>query len=279
MPPVTSLDGLSHYTSNIIARDIGNTSNDLIRDIGNTSNSISNRITDLYTNDITFQQDVTVSGNLNVNGTETKINTDSYTTEILEIVSTNVNDDKPVLKVVESGSVGNIVEVHKGDDEVFLINNSGDITTTGTINGVSPTEMSKLTGIGSTTIKDQLDGKQATITGAATTITSANLTANRALISDGSSKVAVSAVTSTELSKLVGIGSTTIATQLSNKQGTLSGSTDVTVKDLTAAGGIFTNALSFERNAPYFHITDTATSGGGSGVTASLHVNTENFTF
>lgn len=49
-------------------------------------------------------------------------------------------------------------------------------------------------------------GSNAVITGAASTITTSNLTANRALISNSSGKVAVSAVTSTELAKLDGVG-------------------------------------------------------------------------
>lgn len=48
---------------------------------------------------------------------------------------------------------------------------------------------------------------QAVITGAATTITDSNLTVNRALISDGSGKVAVSSITSTELGHLEGAAS------------------------------------------------------------------------
>ncbi len=63
----------------------------------------------------------------------------------------------------------------------------------------------------------KFDAKQNTITGAATTIASANLTANRALIADGSGKVAVSAVTSTELGYLDGVTSS-IQTQLNSKQ-------------------------------------------------------------
>lgn len=51
-------------------------------------------------------------------------------------------------------------------------------------------------------LQTALDSKQATITGAASTITGANLTANRALISNDSGKVAVSDITSTELSYL-----------------------------------------------------------------------------
>ena len=53
-----------------------------------------------------------------------------------------------------------------------------------------------------------LGAKQNTITGGASTITSTNLTANRALISDGSGKVAVSPVTNTELAVLDGITAT-----------------------------------------------------------------------
>jgi hypothetical protein len=47
----------------------------------------------------------------------------------------------------------------------------------------------------STATQTALDGKQATITGAATTIDTEDLTASRALVSDGSGKVAVSDVT------------------------------------------------------------------------------------
>lgn len=59
--------------------------------------------------------------------------------------------------------------------------------------------------------KDELNtavsGKQDAITGAATTITTENLTANRALVSDSNGKVAVSAVTSTELGYIDGVTS------------------------------------------------------------------------
>jgi hypothetical protein len=58
---------------------------------------------------------------------------------------------------------------------------------------------------------------QAAITGGASTIVTSNLTLNRALVSDGSGKVAVSAVTSTELGYLTGVTSA-IQTQLGGKQ-------------------------------------------------------------
>ena len=65
-------------------------------------------------------------------------------------------------------------------------------------------------------IQTQLNGKQATITGGASTIVTNNLTESRALISDASGKVTVSPVTSTELGYLDGVTSS-IQTQLNNK--------------------------------------------------------------
>lgn len=62
-----------------------------------------------------------------------------------------------------------------------------------------------------------LSGKQATVTGGASTITSSNLTASRALVSNASGKVAVSDVTSTELGYLDGVKSN-VQTQLDGKQ-------------------------------------------------------------
>jgi hypothetical protein len=57
-----------------------------------------------------------------------------------------------------------------------------------------------------TGLQTALDGKQATITGAATTITTSNLTVSRALISNSSGKVAVhSTVSDTELGYLDGV--------------------------------------------------------------------------
>lgn len=65
-------------------------------------------------------------------------------------------------------------------------------------------------------VDTQVATKQATITGGASTITSSNLTANRALVSSSSGKVAVSTVTSTQLGYLSGVTSS-IQTQLNNK--------------------------------------------------------------
>ena len=83
---------------------------------------------------------------------------------------------------------------------------------------------------------------QAAITGAATTIASSNLTANRALIANASGKVAVSAVTSTELGYLSGVTSS-IQAQLNEKLSTTSGAASTIISsNLTASRALVSNA-------------------------------------
>lgn len=106
-----------------------------------------------------------------------------------------------------------------------------------------------------TNLTTDLAAKQSTITGAATTITSSNLTASRPLVSNSSGKVAVSDVTSTELGYLGGVTSA-IQTQLdakAPKSGTLTSgravitdSTGVAVSAVTSTelgylGGVTSN--------------------------------------
>ena len=89
--------------------------------------------------------------------------------------------------------------------------------------------------------KTELNGKQNTITGAATTITSSNLTTSRALISDSSGKVAVSAVTSTELGYLDGVTSA-IQGQLDGKAASSHTQAASTVTAGTFAGQVVANS-------------------------------------
>lgn len=77
-------------------------------------------------------------------------------------------------------------------------------------------------------VADLVSGLQSTITGAATTITSSNLTASRALVSNANGKVAVSDITSTELGYLDGVTSN-IQTQINN--------VDTNAKNLANATG------------------------------------------
>lgn len=89
----------------------------------------------------------------------------------------------------------------------------GTITTSGAIG--CQTASGSQAGCLSSSDWSTFNGKQSSITGAATSITSSNLTASRALVSDGSGKVSVSSTTSTELGYLSGVTSA-IQTQFSN---------------------------------------------------------------
>ena len=109
---------------------------------------------------------------------------------------------------VFSGTQGTIdVANIRLDDEGLILN--------GTAVTATAAELNYVDGVTSN-IQTQLNAKQATITGAATTIDDADLTASRALVSNASGKVAVSAVTSTELGYLDGVTSA-IQTQLGTK--------------------------------------------------------------
>jgi hypothetical protein len=85
-------------------------------------------------------------------------------------------------------------------------------------------------------------GAQATVTGAASTITSSDLTASRAPASDGSGKVAASSVTSTELGYVSGVTSA-IQTQISAKANTASPTLTGTPAAPTAATGTNTTQI------------------------------------
>lgn len=89
----------------------------------------------------------------------------------------------------------------------MISNITGDVSTLthNDLAGLNAADAHPLASI--TGLQAELNAKQANITGGATTIASSNLTASRALISDGSGKVAVSGVTSTELSRLGGVTS------------------------------------------------------------------------
>lgn len=124
------------------------------------------------------------------------------------------------------------------------------------------------------TLTTALGSKQDVIAGGASTITDSNLTANRALISNASGKVAVSLVTSTELSYLDGVTSN-IQTQLNKKLesapvtsvnsktgAVLLGASDVgavSINDITTTLGTSTTKVPSEK------AVSDALSGAGAG--------------
>lgn len=108
------------------------------------------------------------------------------------------------------------------------------------VSSVTDIELGYLSGVTSP-LQAQINAKQATINGAASTIVSSNLTNNRALVSNGSGKVAVSTVTDTEIGYLSGVTSP-LQTQINAKQATINGAASTIVSsNLTTNRALVSN--------------------------------------
>ena len=98
------------------------------------------------------------------------------------------------------------IEFSKMEDltvsRALVSDGSGDVS----VSAGASTEVGYLDDV-SSNIQTQLDAKQATITGSATTIDTESLTASKAVISNSSQKIAVSATTETELGYVSGVTS------------------------------------------------------------------------
>ena len=145
------------------------------------------------------------------------------------ISATTFSTNTTVTVTWDSGSLANEAVViyvaalsKTGDSIPELVITNAKVATAAAIDAtkigggaVSNLEFSYLDGVTSA-IQTQIDAKQATITGAATTVVTSDLTASRAAISNSSGKIAVSTVTDTELGYVSGVTSA-IQTQLGTK--------------------------------------------------------------
>ena len=137
------------------------------------------------------------------------------------VSSTSFSTNTTVNVTWDSGSLSDeaITSVYVG-----ILTNTNDSIPTGInaakIGGgnVSTAEYDYLNGVTSA-VQTQLDAKQATITGSATTIDTESLTASRAVVSNASQKIAVSDITKTELEYLDGVSSN-VQTQMDTKAAT-----------------------------------------------------------
>ena len=156
----------------------------------------------------------------------------SHTIEDISNLQNSLDEKQDII----SGAASTITSDDLTVNKVLVSNSSGKVTTS----AITNQELGCLSGIESA-IQDQLDNKQGTITGAASTIASSNLTASRALASNASGKVVATSVTSTELGYLDGVTSA-IQDQLNNKQASITGgASTIASSNLTTNRALISN--------------------------------------
>lgn len=180
---------------------------------------------------------------------------------------------------------GGAPQYHRSTDTTYGIGSENYYGHNKVINNLttaSYTEGESLSAYQGKVLKDAVDGKQASITGGATTITSSNLTASRALVSTSAGKVGVSAVTSTELGYLDGVTSN-VQTQINNLKSSLPNKNAVGVTNMTIASA--TGSSVTETNVPagsftldagvWLIVVNVRWSGNSTGYRAAWLSNTE----
>jgi hypothetical protein len=180
--------------------------------------------------------DIILSGTGRIQGVDTvSAGTDAANKTYVDTAVANIVDTAP-----EALNTLNELAAALGDDANFATTTATSLGTKAAntyVNNTFQTIATERAALANTNL--YIATKQNTITGGATTITSSDLTASRALVSDGSGKVVVSPVTSTELGYLDGVTSA-IQTQLSTKIAT----TDARVEFLQSANTSVTNDAS-----------------------------------
>jgi len=138
------------------------------------------------------------------------------------------------------------------------------------VSPVTNVELGMLSGVTSA-IQTQLNAKQATINGAASTIAGSNLSFNKTLISDGSGKVIAAAVSATELGTLAGVTSA-IQTQLNAKQATIIGAAStITSGSLNANRVLLSDGNGKVANSDITNVELGTLAGVTSGIQSQLN--------
>lgn len=197
---------------------------------------------------VTAGHDVVVTGNLTVNGETTTVNSENKVIQDRFIMLANSVSGAPSGDVgifLNRGTSGNAAIYYDESAKSFTLSETRDpdsntvIAPTGAANLVvgefSASTISYNGADLNTSITDNVSTlsteataiearRVANIAGAVSTITTGNLTADRAMISTAGGKAGISAVTSTEIGYLDGVTSA-IQTQIDSKQASLAGAT------------------------------------------------------
>jgi hypothetical protein len=220
-----------------------------------------------FTGQVNMSDDLVVTGNLTVNGVTTTVSSTNLDVADRLIMLANGTTGSPSADVgllFNRGNQGNAAIFYDESAKTFKLSDTKDpksntslspVTASNLDVGILTASTVKFDGADlSTAISDNVSTLNTSITavearrtnnvaGAVSTITTSDLTASRALVSSGSGKVAVSAVTATEIGYLDGVSSA-IQTQLDAKS-TTSNATALALEDAALQSRLATNVTAF----------------------------------
>ena len=242
--------------------------------------------TSKFTDQVNMDDDLVVTGNLTVTGQTTTVNTENLVIQdnFMALANSQPFDSATSLDsgiFFNRGSAGNAALYYDQSITGFRLSETRDPFSNTSIAPNNPDANLTLSNAFAETIK--LAGADlATMiadnrSGAVSTVFATNLTASRALASDGSGKIAVSAVTATELGHLDGV-SGAIQTQLDSKIATTdSASNDfITFARLNANVNVVsanTGGVETRLNANLDVVQDNVAAITGGGTLLKLHSN------
>jgi len=118
-----------------------------------------------------------------------------------------INSKQPII----NGAVSNIVNTNLAANKIAVTNGSGKLD----VSSVNASQLNYLTGL-TGNVQSQIGGKQSVITGAASTVTESNLSAEKVLVSNDGGKISASEVGSDKLAYLANVTSD-IQAQINSK--------------------------------------------------------------
>ena len=182
------------------------------------TNNIAGAISTVTTSDLTASRAMVTNGSGKIAISDVTATEIGYLDGVTSAIQTQFTGAETRRTNNIAGAVSTVTTADLTADRAIISNGSGKLA----VSAVTSTEVGYLDGVTSA-IQTQFTAAETrrtnNIAGAVSTVTTSDLTADRAMITNGSGKIAISAVTSTEIGYLDGVTSS-IQTQIDAAQAT-----------------------------------------------------------